>query len=88
MSSYGPESSSIEKFIISATFFIFIMSSYLSPIQSYNQFCDKSHAFNELLSHLPNIFNIENQLNLTFLKLVSLYYKLIDIHTKVVPFSN
>ena len=88
MSSYGPESSSIEKFIISATFFIFIMSSYLSPIQSYNPFCDKIHAFNELLSHLPNIFNIENQLNLTFLKLVSLYYKLIDIHTKVVPFSN
>ena len=53
MSSYGPESSSIEKFIISATFFIFIMSSYLSPIQSYNPFCDKIHAFNELLSHLP-----------------------------------
>ena len=55
MSSYGPESSSIEKFIISATFFIFIMSSYLSPIQSYNPFCDKIHAFNELLSHLPNV---------------------------------
>ena len=45
MSSYGPESSSIEKFIISATFFIFIMSSYLSPIQSYNPFCDKIHVF-------------------------------------------
>ena len=53
MSSYEPESSSIEKFIISATYFIFIMSSYLSPIQSYNPFCDKIHAFNELLSHLP-----------------------------------
>jgi len=54
MSSYGPESSSIEKFIISATFFIFIMSSYLSPIQSYNPFSDKIYAFNELSSHLPH----------------------------------
>ena len=31
------------------------MSSYLSPIQSYNPFCDKIHAFNELSSHLPYV---------------------------------
>ena len=47
------KSSSIEKFIISATFFIFIMPSYLSPVQSYNTFCYKIHAFNKRLSHLP-----------------------------------
>ena len=42
MSSYGPESSSIEKFTFSASFFIFMVYLYLQPIKSYSPILTKN----------------------------------------------
>ena len=53
MSFYDPESSSIEKFMISRLFYIFIMLPYLSPFTSYNPFYDKI----QLITQLPGDFS-------------------------------
>ena len=62
MSSYDPENSSIEKFMISRLFYIFVMLRYLSPFTSYNPFYDKIQLINQLPGDFSNVNNCEGNL--------------------------
>ena len=76
MSSYDPESSSIEKFMISRLFYIFIMLPYLSPFTSYNPFYDKIQLITQLYSHFSYVDFIEETYFCSFLGTLGIYFGL------------